>query len=120
MIRIKKIKVKISFGGLAFSSVVFESGCLFTIIAIKDTGEVSNLLTYECFLRDYRPIGDDSYFKKCVFDRDPENIAISEGDVTNLGTEKSNEIRDRFYELFGISAIDLSYLFTFLIELGLL
>ena len=41
-------------------------GTVFTIITIKDTGEVSNLLTYESL-------------NKCGFDRHPKNIPISEG-----------------------------------------
>ena len=113
--RIKKIKVKISFRGKDFSIVASEGSFIFTIIAIKDTGEVSNLLTYECLIRDYRPIADDSIFRKCGFDRDPENIAISEGDVINIRTEKADN--KCFLELFGLSVPDFSFLFTFLLEL---
>ena len=62
----------------------------FTFIAIKDTGEVSNLLTYECFYNDF---ADDNYnldLRRCGFDRDPENIPILEGDVIDIRTERTH------------------------------
>ena len=42
--RIKKIQAKISYQGEDIHVV----GSVFTIIAIKSIGKVSNLLTYEC------------------------------------------------------------------------
>ena len=56
--------------------------------------------------------GDDGYDKKCGFDRDPENIPISEGDVINIKTEKDYRESDSS----GLD-ITISYLFTFLLEL---
>ena len=103
---IKKIRVKISHDGKDFPSGISESGSIFKIIAIRDTGEVSNLLTYECFFR-------DDYDKKCGFDRDLENIPISEGDVLNIRTEK-----DYNGNIFSGINVSISYLFTFLIELN--
>ena len=95
--------------------VASEGGFIFAIFVIRDMGETSKLLTYECFFRDRRLSGDVIIDKKCGFDRDPENIAISEGDVINIRTEKvDNKL---FLELFGISIPDFSFLFTFLIEL---
>ena len=83
--RIKKIRVKISHEGKDFYDDIFESGSVFTIIMIRDTEEVSNLLTYECFKRDHSLSVNDARGKKCGF----ENIPISEGDVLNIRTEKN-------------------------------
>ena len=58
---------------------------------------------------------DDLSMGECGFDRDPENIAISEGDVINIRTEKADN--KCFLELFGLSVPDFSFLFTFLLEL---
>ena len=84
---------------------------------IRDTGEVPNLLAYKCILRDYRPIGGDSRDKKCGFDRDPENILISEGDVMNIRTEKGDVVSEYAFSSRGIPFSEASYLFTFLLEL---
>ena len=83
-------------------------GSIFTIIAIKDPGEVSNLLTFECL--GLNEANDFEYIKRCGFNHDPENIPISE--VINIRTEKD------YYER-SYSEIDLtiSYLFIFLLEL---
>ena len=70
--------MKISHEGKNCFSGISESGSIFTIFTTRDTGEVSNLLTYEFFF--FR----DDYGKKCGFDRDPENIPILEGDVLNI------------------------------------
>ena len=80
-------------------------------------GEVSNLLAYECFYRDHSPI-EDGLNIKCGFDRDPENRAISEDDVINIRTEKVAVFSEYILESRGVSFPDLSYLFTFLIELN--
>ena len=110
--RLKKILTKISHEGKDSSRNIFEGGSIFTIIAIRYTGEPSDLLTYECFISDRSLSGDDGYDKKCGFDRDPENISISEGDVINIRTEKDYSEADHR----GID-IPISYLFTFLLEL---
>ena len=110
--RIKKILTKISYEGKDSSRHIFEGSSIFTIITIRDTGEVSNLLTYECFLTDPTLSGDVDYDKKCGFDRDPENISISEGDAINIRTEKDYNEDD--YR--GID-IPIFYLFAFLLEL---
>ena len=110
--RIKKIRTKISHEGKDSSRNIYEGGSISTIIAIRDTGEISNLLTYECFFSDRSLIGDDGYHKKCDFDRDPENISISEGDVINIRTEKDYREADHR----GID-IPVFYLFSFLLEL---
>ena len=54
----------------------------------------------------------DDYDKKCGFDRDPENIPISEGDVLNIRTEKDYE-----GNIFSGVNVSISFLFTFLLEL---
>ena len=53
-------------------------------------------------------------YETCGFDRDPENIPISEGDVINIRTEKDYT---RNYE--GVD-IPISYLFTFMKHAGLI
>ena len=55
---------------------------------------------------------DIVHIKRCSFDRDPENIPISEGDVINITTEK-----DYSEFSYGEIGITISYLFTFLLEL---
>ena len=59
-------------------------------------GEVSNLLTYECF----------ASYNKCRFDRNPKNIPISEGDI-NIKSDVD----------FGDGEDCLLFFFTFLFEL---
>ena len=60
---------------------------VFTIMAIKSTGKVSNLLTYECPEGPKDPNNPGAnYAIKYQFDR--ENIPISEGDINNIRTEK--------------------------------
>ena len=86
-------------------------------MAIKDTGEVSNLLTYECFFIDNTPIGERYIFKECGFDRDPENIPISDCDVKNIRTEK--KFNEHIFRGHDDDFSNVSYLFTFLIELDL-
>ena len=78
-------------------------------------GEVSNLLTYECFYSIHNPIGFDGINLKCGFDRDPENIAISEGDIITIRTEKDFDDWTFFNQadLYSVA----SFLFTFFIEL---
>ena len=85
--RIKNIQLKISHEGKTSLRNMLISGSIFTIVAIKDTGEVSNLLTYEYTLGQNDP-HDPIYIKRCSFDRDPKNIPFSEGDVINIRTEK--------------------------------
>ena len=87
--RIKTIKLKTPYYGkkVGIDDVgeIIE-GTFFTIVAIKNTGEVSNLERYECLICEpshsgYRP-------KVCSFDLDPTNMPISEGDVINIRTGK--------------------------------
>ena len=99
-----------------FFRYTLKTGSSFKIIVIKDTREVSNLLSYDCIYRDHSLI-EDSINVKCGFDHDPENIVISEGDVINIRTEKVNEFSDYILSSRNGSFPDLSYLFTFLIEL---
>ena len=75
----------------------FSYGPIFTIIAIKGGFEVTTLLTYDCIP------GNGT----CKYDRDPENIPISEGDIINIRTERNFNQKD----------IRISHLFTFLLEL---
>ena len=82
---IKKIRIKISNDdGKNYMGSSIIKGSISTIIAIRDMGEVSNLLTYECTSTH---IGGNSYTTKCRFDHDPENIPILEVDVINIRTE---------------------------------
>ena len=113
--RIKKIRVKISYEGTDSSRGIFEGGSIFMIIAIRDTGEVSNLLTHECFFRDRSLSGGDGHDKKCGFDRDPENTPIWESDVINIRTEK--DFNDYVCWSCSIPFSSVSYLSTFLLEL---
>ena len=115
--RIKKVKVKILSGEKDASSHIFQSGSIFTIISIKDTGEVSNLLSYECFFIDNTPIGECYIFKECGFDRDMENIPTSEGDVINIRTEKY--FNEHIFRGHDDNFSDVSYLFTFLIVIDI-
>ena len=64
------------------------------------------------FFSDPSLSGDVGYDKKCGFDRDPENISISKGDVINIRNEKDYNEDD--YR--GID-IPIFYLFAFLLEL---
>ena len=111
--RIKKIQTKTTYEGKDFYGDIFEIGSIFTIIAIRDTGEVSNLLTYECYIIGGDPTTTHYVRRNYRFDRNPENIPISEGDVINIGTEK--DYRDVDIDR-GMDR-PISYLFIFLLEL---
>ena len=116
--RIKKVQTKVLYDGKEVSRSIFEGGSIFTIIAIRNTGEVSNLLTYEYTSRlvnfeDPSSLYNNLYTTKYRLDRNPENIPISEDDVINIRTE-IDYIHIRDYEKKDITH---SYLFTFLLEL---
>ena len=57
------------------------------IVALKDTGKVSDLLTYEYYLSSLEYEEGVIYHRECRFNHDPENIPILVGDVINIRSE---------------------------------
>ena len=110
--RIKQIRATNSRGGRKYENFFsLLGGPLFTIITNKpDTGEVSNLLTYKCYITD-DPTTPQKFITKFRFKPNPENTPISEGDVINIRTEQG------YYDIQGIDDEYISFLFTLLIEL---
>ena len=98
---------------------------IFTIVLIRNNGEVSDLTTYKCAFKFDRRLKLSGSINDCMFIPDPRNISISEGDILNIRTEvnipnkptifvvrrtpsfNTDKTRDDFF----------TYLFTFLIEL---
>ena len=112
---IKKIQTKISHEGKDSSRNIFEGGSIFTVTAIRDTGEVSNLLTYECFLV-IVVLAEMMVLIKNVGLIAIQKIYRSRGgggvDIINIKTEKDYSEADHRGK-----DIPISYLFTFLLEL---
>ena len=109
--RTKKIQVKITYKGKKHLCNFFQSGFIFTIVALKDMGEVSNILAYECYLPSLKYEVGVICHRECRFNPDPENIPISVGDVINIRSETN------YMLISGGRDIPISYLFTFLLEL---
>ena len=90
---------------------LYLNGNLFSIILFERLGYVgipvgSILSTYKCY--DIIGIDNDinTFIRNCRFDNDLTNYPLSRGEVINIRTEIERNVKS-----------DLSYLFTFLIEL---
>ena len=72
----------------------FSSGTpvpIFTIVLIRNNGEISDLTTYKCaFKFDGSVEVSGGIISECIFTPDPKNVSISEGDILNIRTEVNN------------------------------
>ena len=105
--RIKEIQLKFDYKNINFLLPRDIAGSIFTIVRINEKAEILDLLTYHCI---FTPIDssnpESSSFKEsCGFNREPENIPISEGDVINIRTDINH------------NKLSTAILITFLLEL---